>query len=412
MTPPEKYYALLDQAWPMNVLIFAELDRCFAPEFVEERWRTYAGLRVLARTVATPDLTLADPGLGDTHFSTAELPAEEWDRELDREAGVVYGLDWPLRCRYLASPDEGRSRVLMIGHHSVIDGRIGIAELQAFLRVLDGQEIPVQQALSLPGTSARRHVWQDDRAAKLDLLRSLAARNQELGEPGPEWWPPADGPRELHFASAPLSAERTGTILARGRAHGSSLFSTMAAAWLSGVATDLCGTDVATLQLNAPVDLSAASHDASRPPAMAVAVLAQRYRTDPDPWTLAVDIARSTGAALARGEADLFFELARMDRVRDLAGGVSTVADGLAAAPPAVTVSNMGVIDPGSDPAWVRWIAGTLAPTPNQVVFSALLGYRGQLVEVVSTDHARLPADRDRRLSESTAARVDAMLRT
>ena len=60
----------------------------------------------------------------------------------------------------------------------------------------------------------------------------------------------------------------------------------------------------------------------------------------------------------------------------------------------------------------MRWIAGTLAPTPNQVVFSALLGYRGQLVEVVSTDHARLPADRDRRLSESTAARVDAMLRT
>jgi hypothetical protein len=158
---------------------------------------------------------------------------------------------------------------------------------------------------------------------------------------------------------------------------------------------------------HAPVDLSTPSDDAARPTAMAVAVLAQRFRTHPDTWALAGEIAAQTRVSLARGDAELFFQLARMDRINELAAGVEAVATGLAATSPALTVSNMGVIDPGSDPSWLRWIAGTLAPTPNQVIFSAVLGYRGQLVQIVSADHARLEPDQARATTRVATAHLD-----
>jgi hypothetical protein len=393
MTPPEKYYALLDETWRTNVLIFGELDRRFDPGYVEQCWRTYVRTRILARTVATPELTLRDAGEA-VHFSAVELPAEEWDRYLHDEAHVEYGLGWPLRCRYLTSPDEDRSRVLVVGHHSIIDGRIGLAELQAFVRILDGQDVPAQATLADPGPPTTRHSWQADRRAKLELLRSIATTNQELGDPGPAWWPAASTERDLRFATTVVDAERTRALLAAGRTRGSSLFSTWAATWLQAVARTYCGAADQVLQLNAPIDLATPSADPSVPTAMAVAVLARRYRVGTDLWQLATQIGEGTAEALARGEAELFFNLAQVDRVQDLETGREAVAAGLRGAPPALTVSNMGLVDPGSDPPWLRLVAGTLAPTPNQVVFSAVLGYRGRLVQVVSVDRHRVDAAR------------------
>lgn len=393
MTVAEKYYTLLDQCWPANVLISADLDRCFAPEFVGQRWQEFRARRVLARTVAREDLTIADAGTDGEFFTTRELAPELWDSVFDEEAAVRYDLGTPLRLRYLTSTTQGRSRVLFVGHHSFFDGRIGISEIQAFVRFLDGQDIPEQQELSAVPPAGEQHPWQQDRRQLIDLLRELKARAADVGQPGPAWWPDASGERRSRLQQIVFDPERASSLVKAGKVHGSGAFSTVGAAWLVSVARHLCDADpTATLQLAVPADVSLPAGDPGRPPSMAVAVLGRPYRVDVDDvWGLATEVASTIREALGRGEADLFFHLTRVEHVEDLVAGKALVAAALAAGPPCVVVSNMGVVDPGTDPEWLRFVSGQLPSAPNQVVFAATLSYRGQLVHNISTDDNRLP---------------------
>lgn len=395
MTVAEKYYTLLDQCWPANVLISADLDRCFAPEFVGQRWQEFRARRVLARTVAREDLTIADAGTDGEFFTTRELAPELWDSVFDEEAAVRYDLGTPLRLRYLTSTTQGRSRVLFVGHHSFFDGRIGISEIQAFVRFLDGQDIPEQQELSAVPPAGEQHPWQQDRRQLIDLLRELKARTADVGQPGPAWWPDASGERRSRLQQIVFDPERASSLVKAGKVHGSGAFSTVGAAWLVSVARHLCDADpTATLQLAVPADVSLPAGDPGRPPSMAVAVLGRPYRVDVDNvWGLATEVASTIREALGRGEADLFFHLTRVEHVEDLVAGKALVAAALAAGPPCVVVSNMGVVDPGTDPEWLRFVSGQLPSAPNQVVFAATLSYRGQLVHNISTDDNRLPPE-------------------
>ncbi|MCX6399640.1 MAG: hypothetical protein NTX33_06910 [Propionibacteriales bacterium] len=395
MTVAEKYYTLLDQCWPANVLISADLDRCFDPEFVAQRWQEFRALRVLARTVAREDLTIADAGTDGEYFTTRELRSELWDSVFDEEAAVRYDLGIPLRLRYLTSATEDSSRVLFVGHHSFLDGRIGITEIQTFVRFLDGQDIPEQQELSAAPPPGEQHPWQQDRRELIDLLRDLKTRSVELGQPGPAWWPEVGRERRSRLQQIVFEPERATRLVKAGKVHGSGAFSTVGAAWLASVARHLCDADpAATLQIAVPADVSLPTGDPGRPPSMAVAVLGRPYRVDiDDVWGLATEVASTIREALGRGEADLFFHLTRVEHVEDLEAGKALVAAALTAAPPCVVVSNMGVVDPGTDPAWLRFVSGQLPSVPNQVVFAATLSYRGQLVHSISTDDNRLPPE-------------------
>lgn len=395
MTVAEKYYTLLDQCWPANVLISADLDRCFDVEFVAQRWQEFRARRVLARTVAREDLTIADAGTDGEFFSTRELTEDLWDAVFDEEAAIRYDLGTPLRLRYLRSTTEGSSRVLFVGHHSFFDGRIGISEIQAFVRFLDGQDIPEQQSLSEVPQTRQDYPWQQDRREMIEVLRDLKSRSVEVGAPGPDWWPDVSGERRSRLQLMIFDAERASSLVKAGKVHGSGAFSTVGAAWLVSVARHLCAADpTAALHLSVPADVSLPSDDPGRPPSMAVAVLGRPYRVDTeDVWGLATEVASTIKEALGRGEADLFFHLTRVEHVVDLVAGKALVAAALASGPPCVVVSNMGVVDPGTDPEWLRFVSGQLPSAPNQVVFAATLNYRGLLVHNISTDDNRLPPE-------------------
>ena len=415
MTVAEKYYTFLDHCWRINVLISADLDICLDPAFVLDRWRAFRNRRVLTRAVPTEELTLVDLGQdvaqhGDL-FRAVELPTGEWDRVLDEEAARPYELALPMRLRYVTSTAEGRSRVLIVGHHSMIDGRIGLDELQAFVRFLDGQDVPEQQELSQPAPPASDHPWQQNARARVELLRSIRSRNLALGEPGPADWPATDVERRPRLRQVVLEPEQAARLLAVGRSHGSSAFSTVAAGWLATVARHLCGagpdTAPPTLQLTVPADASAPSDSPSRPTAMAVPVLARLFQVPADDvWGLASEILDTVREALQRGEGDLFFQLTRVAGIDDLAEGAALVGAGIAGGPPCVVVSNMGVVDPGSDPEWVHHVQGQLAAAPNQMVFAATLSYRGRFVHTISTDTGRIPAEQATEMTESYLALI------
>ncbi len=407
MTVPEKYYAFLDLVWPTNPILSARLSVCPPVEQVEARWREFSARRVYTRLMPTSDLRIVDAGSSRLDFAARELPSAQWANEVAREADLPLGLERVVGLRYLASPDEGQSLMYLIGHHSVADGRGGLTELQAFLRFLDGREAADQDHLSRPPAASTTYPWQTDRRAFLDVLRELSARNRELGPPLPADWPEATTERVSRLTPITWSTEVSDTVLGRAREEKVRVFSSMASAWIHEVARTVCGTDEGVLQLNVPVDRSVPSDDPRRPAAMAVGVLGHRYRVRPDDqWSLARDVAATVQTALERGEGELFFQLARLDSIEDLDTGATSVGDAIRAAAPAVSVTNMGLLDASDDPPWVRAMWGNLAATPNQVISFSTVGYRGQLCSTLWTDDLRVPPDRTAALATGFADRL------
>lgn len=396
MTPAEKYYAFLDLAYPTNPILSARLATCLPVDLVEARWRAFTERRIWTRLMPTSDLTIADAGSSRLDVACSEVPLSEWPAEVAREADTAYGLDRTVALRYLSDPGSGQSLMFLVGPHSVVDGRGGLTELQAFLRYVDGQDVVEQDVLSEPAGRGGFD-WQTDRRAMLDLLRDLSSRNRELGDPLPDTWPDASLPRESRLTPITFSPEAAATILSTAREEGVRVFSAMSAAWIGEVARTVFETEEGVVQLNVPVDRSVPSDDPRRPTASAVGVLSHRYRLRAgEQWPLARDIAATVERALGRGEGELFFQLARLDAVTDLEAGATAVRTAIEGAPPAVSVTNMGLLDATGDPEWVLAMWGNLAATPNQVISFSTVGYRGQLCSTLWTDDARVsPARAD-----------------
>lgn len=407
MTVPEKYYAFLDLVWPTNPILSARLSVCPPVEQVEARWREFSARRVYTRLMPTSDLRIVDAGTSRLDFAARELPSEQWAAEVAREADQPLALERVVGLRYLASPDEGQSLIYLIGHHAIADGRGGLTELQAFLRFLDGRDVADQDLLSQPSATSASYPWQADRRALLDVLRELSARNRELGPPLPADWPEATNDRVSRLTPITWSPEVSDTVLGRAREEKVRVFSSMASAWIHEVARTVCGADEGVMQLNVPVDRSVPSDDPRRPTTMAVGVLGHRYRFRPDDqWALARDVAATVQSALERGEGELFFHLARLEAIEDLDAGASSVGDAIRAAAPAVSVTNMGLLDASEDPPWVVAMWGNLAPTPNQVISFSTVGYRGKLCSTLWTDDLRVSPDQAAALTAGFADRL------
>lgn len=401
MTIAEKYYTFLDLAWPTNPILSAELSVCPDADKVEARWRDFCAQRIYTRLMPTADLTIVDAGTARTDFATATVARADWAAHVAREAGAAYGLERVTGLRYLASPDEGGALIYLLGHHAIVDGRGGLTELQAFLQFLDERAVPTQDALSLPPAPRDGYAWQTDRRTMLELLREMTARNRDAGQPMPRAWPPATPDRRARLSPITLSAEVSSTLLDRARREGVRVFSAIAATWLHEVARTICSTDEGVLQLNVPVDRSKASDDPRRPAAMAVGVLGHRYQVRAGTrWELAREIAEALDTALDRGEGELFFHLARLDNINDPEKGAEVVGTAIRAAPPAVSVTNMGRIDASADPPWVVGMWGNLAATPNQVISFSTLGYRDRLCCTLWTDDVRVTPHQAADLSE------------
>jgi hypothetical protein len=411
MTVAEKYYTFLDETWPTNVTFVAELGRAFPGEYVEQKWREFSALRAFTRSMPTADLTIVDGGLERVDCRALEVPEEALDDEIARESLVHHGTEKVVHCRYWSVPGSDRSRVALIAHHAIADGRGGVNELQEFVRFLGGAAVPEQPHLSTPRRSiVDGFPWQTDRRALLALLREIGERNRELGPLEPAAWPAATRERRPRFT--PLQqATGTGGRLgeAAGRA-GARMFPAMAAAALLAAARTVVHQDRATLQLNVSVDLASEHAHDDRPPAMNVGVVSQRQqvRLD-DPWQLARDITSALRTSLKRGEGELFFHLSRVENATDLTAGAALLAAAIEGASPAVSVTHLGEIDATDDPDWLTAIWANQASTPNQVVQAVALEYRGRLIHSFATDDLRLPGETARAFLADYGSTIEAL---
>jgi len=406
MTPAEKYYTFLDRVSPMNLFLVADLDRALDIDQVADCWPRFVRQRALPRVQVGADLTIGDGGaVGE--FVGMSLPSDGWNAQLSREARAPFGPDRPMRLCYFASPDEGRARLAFVVHHAVTDGRVGVAELQAFIRMLDGQDLEPQPEPPVVVPPAKTYPWQQHRTELSALVQELRARNEAAGPPDPPDWPRPDRAREPRFFSLLLDGAPAAGFLAAARQHRTRAYAAMAATWLRIAARRLAGSDGGTLQLATPVDITGDNPHDPVPAAPVTSIVANRFRVTPGAgWELAAEINAALDASLERGEGELFFHLTRAAHITDPDAGARVVAAAIASAPPAISVTNLGVVDPGSDPPWLRTMCGYLAPTPNQVIFVSGLGYRGRLVHSISSDDTQLAPEIAAELVAGYAERV------
>lgn len=406
LTVSERYYAFLDSVTPMSIVAVADLDRCLPVEHVARRWEQFIEMRCLPRLRVGNDLTLVDAPV-EIDFQVRECAATGWDAAIGADLRAPFGVDRPMRCRYLPSPTEDRARLCIVVHHAVTDGRGSMAELQALLRLLDGAPVPAQP--DLPGPpSLRTPPWRADRKAFIGLLRRIRELNDEAGPPQPqEWKQPSEFDRVPRFQTLVLEADVTQALLARVKREGASVYSVTAAAWLCSVADTVLAEDESTLQLATSVDLAATPADPAATRSAVVGIIAKRYRVDPSaPWPLARRIRATLNEAVQAGEGELFFELARAEAFADIESGARTMGRALASAPPALSVTNMGYVDAAQDPPWVRTLYANLPTAPNQLVSAPGLTYRDRIVHSISTADLQLEPHVAESLVSSYRARI------
>ncbi|HEU5006490.1 MAG TPA: hypothetical protein VFT67_05935 [Jatrophihabitantaceae bacterium] len=390
----------------MAIVVVADLDRCLPVERVQRCWEEFVDARCLPRLQVRDDLTLYD-ARPSIDFAADECTAAGWDAAIGDAVREPFGLDRQMRCRYLPSPGEGRARLYLLVHHAVTDGRGAMAEMQALLRLLDGQPVAEQFELPQPGT-LRTFPWQSDRQAFIRLLRELRMQNDEAGPPQPrDWKQPIEYDRVPRFQTLVIEPDVTRALLVRAKRERASVYAVTAAAWLCSLAETVVAEREPTLQLATSVDLATMPADPVAARSAVVGIIAKRYRVDPaDPWALARRIRSAMNEAVEVGEGELFFELARVETYADIETGARMMARALASAPPALSVTNMGNVDAAEDPAWVRTLYANLPTAPNQLVSAPGLTYRGRLVQGVATADQQVAPDVAEALVSAYRARI------
>jgi len=419
LDPAGRYFAVLDQLWPANVVCGAELDTVFAADEVAAAWQDVCTANPVARSrlgvpADGPPFLVGDPAVScDFRPSAGALEAviaDEQRTRFDVAAGPL------VRCRYLAG--DGGSVVLVTGHHAVLDGRGGYVLLQQLAGVLAGAGPPAQRPLP-PGLQDGIRPglrWPQDRRPALGLLREMAGRRQQAGpldavalDPAP---PPSSAAREPAVSLHRFNEDATRALLARARATGASGHGIISAAWLQAVHELIGdGRPAHHLSLTTPADLRARLDPPV--PADVAGMFASMVGTshvvgDGDLGDLARGVSRQVQAAVDRGEGELFFALARADTMALDGRGAATLRTAIEAAPQTIAVSNTGRLPAGSDPAWVRRVWFVFGPSPNQLLFVSATTYRDRLTLAAAVDRARLPADAADRLVTSAVRRLAA----
>jgi hypothetical protein len=189
-----------------------------------------------------------------------------------------------------------------------------------------------------------------------------------------------------------IVVDPVGQLVSAAREAGATVHGLVAAAALQSAAALFADGRQVTLAVATPTDLRVPVGDASSEDevTLATGLLSTPYTVDADVPELARRISVQTHRELARGEGHLFYRVARSGSFAATESGLDRFASWLGAAAPNIGVSNVGVVQSGGDPAWMRSLRLALSPSANQLAFVGLTTYRDRLTMVVTTDEEKL----------------------
>ncbi|HUE08901.1 MAG TPA: hypothetical protein VMP41_15840 [Acidimicrobiales bacterium] len=416
LDPAEKYFWLLGQLNGMTGAFLAYADRIFEEGELANALAAIQRRHPLLRARVEPlDDEYAFVKV-DGPIPVSVRPLQPGDAVPIAEMHVMPFLEAPhplVRCLSFPIAGEDRSVIAIVMHHVFLDGSSGMNLVRQFARALDGDETGLAQSDEVPAALHSRFTPEvaSPRAA-VDVLSAVRAERE--GQPSPAVFSfhdrhaPATIPRNdlLVVDGAALDA-----LLARAKPAGATVTGVVDAAFLESAAELFDDDEPRWICLASATDLR---HRVDPPlpfddMQLAIGMVATPYlvsETKRD--TLPRDIADQIAREVARGESHLFYRFARTATYPPTDEGLATFAKWVDSTPQNITISSVGRIDDAGDPPWLRRIAATMVPGPNQISFTAAMTYRGEMVLMVSTDVAKLPPAKADRFVRGLMTRLGA----
>ena len=390
----EVYYEVVDRLWPMNALCAMELDEPIGLDRVDRAWTALAAqVPVVGARIERTDGRTAHFDFGAQVPVPPPTRYDDLPTALATESTIRFDLAaGPLvRCAVVG---DGTA-VLVVAHHTLLDGR-GLAQLAfVFAGVLADETAPIDHPLTggtvaLEPYVAPAHSWTGRRTEMLALARQVRDEDGFVGKAAPPPWhdPAPEAERAPGFITFGLTAEESRRVLDWSRSIGATVQGALSAAFLDTLAELAPGAE--RVGLSTIVDLRAHCE----PPAdtfigQAAALMEASYPLGGDPAEAARSVSASVRQRFDRGEAELFLALSGVDRLSVGEASDKTVHRWISGATPSATISNLGLLS-GTAPDSLTQVTFALAPTPNQAIFVAASTYRGRMSFSVSFDRNRL----------------------
>lgn len=437
--PAEHYFWLLDQSACMNFVVFAELEEQFSLSAWQSALNSLSQRIALLRTgfrISTGGSLQAEvqPQSVIT-VSCHEVAAADWltpiEAELKRpfdahESSVV-------RCLYLRLQHSSQSVIALTFHHSLADGRTGVAVLgQLIASLFETAHYPSDHPPDhpnnhlAPGLHALfppHYDWE----SHPETFRQLAAlRRDELKRHGKPhklsgFRTDTTAIRQPKIMRIELTESETTALAMKSKAEQCTVHGALAAAELLALYTVTTnGQDTndhpLTLSLTTPADLR--THLAStldRPArgllGLYITMLSANYPLSENTgfWQLAREVSADIQRTLQRGDGHILYHQFQPGKYSPAdQAAVKIFSEAAGNAHQSALLSNLGMIAPLEGPVGdsVRSLSFALCPMPSQTVFVAAGTYRQRLFINLNFDLGRMPAALARQIADLMQQRL------
>lgn len=428
LDPGEAFFCLSDLVSSMNFVVLAErsqpLDTRQLPQALAALQQENQLLRARICWHEANGLQFEPAPDAAIKLQCQAAQSDTWVETISAELSSPFVLESAplMRCTCLSidKPDPlgGPCSVLALTfHHSIADGRAGMALLRRLLALLAGKASPFDlSAAAVPGDLLppmkalmppdRR--WAELPEAAQQLKAALIADYRRFGAPATLPWLDSGAPGMApKIRRLRLDAGQTRRLLARARDKGTTVHGVLCAAQLLAQAQLHDTTTPRTTLLSSPVDM----RDHLQPVApelplgLFVSIVSATFAVAPDTalWPLAQDILRQTRVQIHRGEGHLFFNMFGLDGSPVLPERVAPFHKKLLASLHNTMVSNVGALPSVPEDDAVQAMSFALCPMPYQALFTAASSYNGQLILNIGFDAVRIKADTADQLISSMA---------
>lgn len=398
LDPAERYYWFVEQMAAMNAVSLAELDCKLDEQLLRTTLgRVQAAHRLLSVGVATVDGELS-------YVSTEhEIPLEvrairsgqlaavidaEMDRQFDLDSAPL------ARAIYLPLEDRPGSVIVTATHHTISDGLAALGIVRELLRVLAGED-PGPPDTDVPiAIHDRFPVQLRSPKAAVEVLRAMREERKGVEVDELSFHDRRSPKRRSRFHRLSIREPGINQLSQRAKAAGATLNGVIAGAVLESAAALFGEPGDRVITLTTPAELRSNAEPAVDRHyfGLVMGVLSSPYTVHPgNNPDLPRQISEQTRREVQRGEAHLFYRLARANAYSPDGSGITSFREWFEnSTPDSVPVSNMGRIDDAGDPEFLASLTVLLSASSNQLAFTSITTYRGELVINVNTDDGKL----------------------
>ncbi|MBL0076804.1 MAG: hypothetical protein KA388_11555 [Rhodocyclaceae bacterium] len=355
--PTENIYCFLDKLYCLNFVCFAEISGSLTLDRINEALHVVQQEQPLlrARLELMDDRYWFKPVKSKDFPLRAEVAAfKDWRKAIAAQLDTPFSGNAPLARFFLFGGRGKKSVAAMVFHHAIADGKSGANILLEILRRAGGEEMPMRYQRAHPsaqdldlikskspllGSLQKLRYWLNQGKSALKFVKQLPGFDMRV-RPS----------RDIHMIPFEVSAKTSSAILTACRAHGTTVHGALGAAQVLAINDEFETRAERNLALNSLADLRGVLTDnlTEFDLGLYVATLTTVHEiaTEPDFWSLAIDIRAQLKGILQSGDGNLVHGVYSETRpFPPTKRGAQMLHAVTAMAPSASMLTNIGKVD-------------------------------------------------------------------